>query len=71
MGSPRFKLNKEDGKKILIGLGIAVAGTVLTYLEDLIPKVDFGVYAPVAVAINSALVNAARKWITNYSPVQP
>jgi len=70
MGSPSLKLNKEDGKKILKGLLVAVGGAVLTYLMDLVPMIDFGAYTGVAVAINSVLVNAARKWLTNYSSAQ-
>ena len=70
MGSSRLKLNKQDGSKILKGLLVAVGGAVLTYLMDTIPLVDFGAYTAVAVAINSVLVNAARKWITDYSSSQ-
>ena len=61
--SPRYSLNSADLKKIATGLGIAVAGAALTYLEQLIPSIDFGVYAPLAVSVNSVLVNLARKWL--------
>lgn len=61
--SRKYKLNKEDGKKILAGLLIALAGAALTFAEEAIPLVDFGTWTPLAVAINSAVVNAGRKWI--------
>jgi len=58
-----FRLNKIDGKKILVGAGIAVGGALLTFLAELIPSIDFGVYSPVAVALFSILVNAGRKFL--------
>jgi hypothetical protein len=67
MASPKYKLNKEDGLKILTGLGIAVGGAVLTYLAELIPDVDFGSMTPVVVALSSVLINAGRKWLKNNS----
>lgn len=65
MASPRFKLNQEDGKKILKGLLIAVAGAALTYAAELLPSIDFGQYTPLAVAVFSALINALRKLLAN------
>jgi len=61
--SEKYKLNKEDGKKILIGAGVAIAGAVLTYITEVIPNVDFGSYTPVVVALFSILANAVRKLI--------
>lgn len=66
MKSQKFTLNKEDFKKVLIGAGIALLGALATYLQDTIPSIDFGVYTPVVVAINSILVNAIRKFIMGY-----
>lgn len=65
MPSEIFKLNKDDGKKILNGLIIAILGVVLTYLEQTISKVDFGAYSPIVAALNSVLVNSARKWLSD------
>jgi|TARA_Y100000310_G_scaffold15147_1_gene15158 hypothetical protein len=59
--SEKLNLNKRDGKKILIGLGIALAGAALTYLEGIVPNVDFGELTPLVVALNSVLVNFVRK----------
>lgn len=56
-----LRLDGVDWKKILTGLVIAVFGAVLTYLAELIPTVDFGVYTPLVVAVFSALVNFLRK----------
>jgi len=61
-----YKVNKKDGKKILIGAGIAGAGAVLTYLAEVIPNVDFEAWTPVVVAMFSVLVNIVRKkWFKN------
>jgi len=65
MPSPKYKLNKDDGKKILVGAGVAVGGALLTYLADTIPNVDFGAYTPIVVSIASVLVNASRKFISD------
>lgn len=61
--SAKYTLNKEDGKKILTGAGIALAGALLTYFADLIPNVDFGSYSELMVAISAILINAGRKWL--------
>lgn len=63
--SVRYTLNKEDGKKILVGLGIACGGALLTYVSDLIPNIDFGEFTPVVVALFSVLINAGRKFLEN------
>ena len=65
--SKKYQLNFDDVKKILIGLGIAVGGAVLTYLEVELVNVDFGSWTPVVVAINSIIVNTGRKFLMNYS----
>lgn len=61
--SPKYTLNQEDGRKIFTGLAIALLGALATYLQDTIPNIDFGAYTPVAVAVNSVLVNIIRKFI--------
>lgn len=61
--SGRYQLNLEDLKSIGIGLLVAVGGAALTYIADVIPGVDFGVYTPVVVAIASILINAGRKFL--------
>lgn len=61
--SVQYKLNKKDGKKILIGLGVACGGAGLTYLAGVIPNVDFGVWSPIVVVAFSVLVNVARKFL--------
>lgn len=63
--SARFTLSKEDGKKILKGFGIALAGTSLAYIADVLNAVDFGDLQPVAVILLPVLmaaINAAIKW---------
>ncbi len=63
--SKLYQLNKEDLKKIGIGALVAVAGALLTYLSDLIPKIDFGQWTPIVMAFWSVIVNVVRKWLTN------
>lgn len=65
--SKRYQLNREDLKRIGIGALVALAGALLTYLETLIPNVEFGVYSPLAVAVNSILANAVRKFLADNS----
>jgi len=60
--SEKYTLNKEDGLKIAKGAGIAVGGAVLVYLAEVLPKVDFGEYTPIVVAILSILINAGIKF---------
>lgn len=52
-----------DYKKILRGLGISVAGAILTYLAEQLPGVDFGTYTPLVVAGVSTLINAVREYL--------
>ena len=62
--SKKYHLNKEDGKKILRGAGIAVGGALIVYILGVLPNVDFGTLTPLIVAIASILLNAGRKWIS-------
>jgi hypothetical protein len=64
MESKRFTLNSIDWKKLGLGLLIALGGALATYLQETIPSVDFGAYTGIVVAINSVLVNAIRKYLT-------
>ena len=63
--SKKYKLNKEDGIKIAKGAGIAIGGSLVTYLISIIGDVDFGTYTPIIVAIASVLLNAARKYFAS------
>lgn len=49
--------------KILKGALIAVTVALLTYAEETIPGIDFGTWTPMAVAANSAIVNAIREYL--------
>jgi hypothetical protein len=64
MQSKRFSLNLIDWKKLGIGLGIALLGTLATYLEEMIPNIDFGQYTLIIGAVNSLIVNTIRKFIS-------
>jgi len=63
MESKKFTLNSLDRKNIGKGLLIATLWTIATYLQDLIPWLDFGQYTPLVVAVNSVIVNVIRKFI--------
>ena len=62
--SKRFKLNKEDGQKVLKGAGIAMGGALVVYLIEIVPQVEFGeVWTPLVVAVASVTLNFVRKWL--------
>lgn len=61
--SAPLTLNALDRKKIGKWALIALVWALLTYLVQLIPTIDFGVYTPMVVAGMSILVNFVNKWI--------
>ncbi len=67
MESARFKLNKIDLAKVAKGALIALGGALIVYVTETIPEIDFGEYTPIAVAVASVAVNAARRWLSDYS----
>ena len=67
MNSKLLKLNLIDWKKVGKGLLIAVFGAILTYLSDLIPTIDFGMWTPMVMAFWSIVVNIVQKLLTNSS----
>ena len=64
MQSLRGQLLAIDWKKIGVGALVALGGALATYLQDTIPSIDFGTWTPVAVVINSVIVNTLRKLLT-------
>lgn len=66
-GSKKYRLNRQDMKRVGLGASVACGGAVLTYLAEIIPGIDFGVWTPIVMAVFSILVNAARKFLTDYS----
>ena len=65
--SKKYKLNREDGKKILKGAGIATGGALLAYLSTIITEVDFGAYTAFAVALGGIFINAGLRFLSDYS----
>lgn len=61
--SKAFRLNKEDIKKIVKGLAIAMGGAGITYLLAIVNFIDVDAMTPLFVAVASALLNAAKVWI--------
>jgi len=64
-GSKTYVLNKEDALKILKGAGIAAGGALVAYLLNVLPSVEFGASAYIAVPLLSVLLNAALKFFKN------
>ena len=61
--SKRFTLNTKDAKSIAIGALLAIGGSLLAYFSDLLPQIDWGKWAYVAIPLASILINAARKFL--------
>lgn len=57
----KYTLGKEDLQKILKGLCIALAGSLLTYISSIITQIDFGTYTPLVVAFWSVISNTVVK----------
>ena len=64
MVSYKYELNKEDGIKILKGVGIAAGGAVVAFLINVLPQVNFQGYEYIVIPVVSALLNAGRKWLS-------
>lgn len=63
--SQKFSLNTLDWKKIGKWALIAIWWALFTYFESWIIQIDFGVYTPVIMAVNSILVNAVNKFLAS------
>lgn len=61
--SESLEMNKNDWVKVGKGLLIALGGTALTYITDIIPTIEWGEYKPIVVAISSVLINLGWKYI--------
>ncbi len=63
--SAKFSLNAIDWNKIGKWALIAIAWAIFTYFEaEVFPTIDRGTYAPIAMTINSVLVNIVSKWLS-------
>ena len=61
--SKRYTLNKEDLAKVGKGLLIALGGALATYLLEIVPSIELGMWTPIVVGLNSVLVNIIRKFL--------
>lgn len=59
--SKKYKLNKEDGMKVLKGFGIAMGGAAAAFGLNMLPQVDWGQYAYVVIPMASVALNAIIK----------
>lgn len=64
-GSPKYKLNAEDGKRIAKGACVALVGAALVYVLNIIPQIDFGTWTPIVVAGAAVIANVVRVWISD------
>lgn len=64
---PRGTIDITTLKKVGIGCLIAIAGGILTYAESVAGMPDLGTIGTILqYAVNSGLVNLARKLLTKY-----
>lgn len=66
-GSPKFKLGNYEWNKVYKGALIAFGGAVATFLEELIPGVNFGQWTAVIIPLNSVIINLIRQYVQNNS----
>lgn len=59
-------LPSDQWLKIMKGLAIAVAGAAITATAQYVTDTDFGQATGIVVAVNSVLVNIARKFLTEW-----
>jgi hypothetical protein len=65
-GSKKFQLNGADLKSIGWGAFDVAAGSILTYLADVVlPGLDIGAATPVVMIVATTLIKAARKWLVD------
>ena len=73
--SYKWHLNKADMISVGKGLLIAVGGAALTYITEVIGKIDFGQWTPIVVAAAAIIINLGRKWFEGpkapTSPIKP
>ena len=66
--SRRFQMDAVDVIKIAKGGGIAVVGTLLTYLTEQVPNVDLGQYTPLVTGFFCVLTNLFHKLVRKSEP---
>lgn len=66
VGSPRWHLDSTDVRKLAKGLGIAVAGSALTWAVAQLAALDPAQY-PLLVPVGCLIINLLRKWIEDHT----
>lgn len=61
--SKKYKLNTLDWSKIIKGLWIAIGGTLIPYIIEVISVIDFGKYQYIANIVSMVLVNVVLKLV--------
>jgi hypothetical protein len=65
IGPTSFSFKGINWQKVLIGAGVAILGSLLTYFTTWITGQNFGIYTPIVVSIWSIIANVGRKWISD------
>ena len=62
-GSARFKLNRQDGKKLLVSFALSAGAALLIVLAEFAQLVDWSsaAWGPYLFAVGPFLLNFARK----------
>jgi len=65
--SEGWSLDGEDAWKILVSCLIVGGGAALTAFEQQMSEQDFGMWTTAVMAVNTVLVNLARKFLADNS----
>jgi hypothetical protein len=66
IGSTSFTFSGINWSKVGAGIGVAVAGAVLTYLTTWISGQDFGAtWTPIVMTFWTSISVVARKWFSS------
>jgi hypothetical protein len=64
MASRRFQLDRDDGRMIVTGIGVALAGSVLTWLLTLTQNADAGA-AFYLMPLIQTLLHMLQRFVTD------
>lgn len=67
--SEKYSLNSKDFIKIFRLFLVCTAGYSITFFAGIIPQVDFGLATPFVIALAPAILEALRRFLTNYQTI--
>lgn len=59
----KYKFDSVTLKKIGKSAGLLLLGAVATVLQEQVPNIDFGSWSPVALAVNTWVINTIGEFI--------